>query len=100
LNIHKKEKDVIVEEVKELKSKGQLNPIIVNKKTDNKIEDFFGKKSDFVKRKNKSKKRKGEDAAEDIEDSESDDSVEVVYTGTSQLNKTTIPIVSSKADNK
>lgn len=50
-----------VEEVKELKSKGVLNPIIVNKKenTKTKIEDFFQKQKEmnsFVKKKKKSSK--------------------------------------------
>ena len=45
--ISRAEKDAIVEEVKELKSKGTLNPVIVNNKKEKKdkkeklIDDFF-----------------------------------------------------------
>lgn len=41
--INATEKEEIIENVKELKSKGTLNPVIVNKKKVNKIEDFFKK---------------------------------------------------------
>lgn len=62
--------DECVEEVKELKSKGVLNPVIINKKekTKHKIEDFFKKQKDlnsFVQKKSKSK---ADNTPEEIED--------------------------------
>ncbi len=65
-HINKAEMDKCVEEVKELKSKGVLNPIIIKKSDKSKIDSFFQKKqklNDFVARKSK-----GKAEPEDIED--------------------------------
>lgn len=112
MKIQKVEKDDCVEEVKELKSKGQLNPIIVNKKKkENKIEDFFKKKQllkDFVQRKkptSKSRKRKGinyeeEDIEDsDVEDDEDEDQYIPAADKGANLNKTTIPLVTNHKGN-
>jgi predicted transcriptional regulator len=42
-HIKKAEKDDCLEEVKELKSKGVLNPVIPKVSTKQKIDDFFNK---------------------------------------------------------
>lgn len=76
--INRAEKDEIVKEVGELKSKGQLNPVVVNhKKDDPKIDDFFKRKeklNDFVAdRKSKKKKKTVESEEEDVEESDEEE---------------------------
>ena len=65
-----------MEEVKELKSKGILNPVITSTKqtTKNKIEDFFKKQQEvnaFVKKKSKGKLTTKDCEPEEIEGSSS-----------------------------
>ena len=64
--------DDLIEEVKDLKSKGTLNPAPVKVNTKKKIEDFFKKQrdlNDFVKKGSHSDSRE-----EDIEESEPEES--------------------------
>eukprot|EP00347_Sterkiella_histriomuscorum_P013935 403362793 len=109
-HIKKAEMDQCVEEVKELKSKGTLNPVIIRKispaqpATKNKIEDFFKKQKDlnsFVKKPSKRRNAANNQSFdEDIEDSDqeeskndksrdinqSDDESEEKYDGVQSLN--------------
>ena len=72
-HIKKAELGECLEEVKELKQRGLLNPVIVSTKPKtNKIDDFFKKQkevNDFVKKKSKNKLTSKDCEAEEIEES-------------------------------
>jgi hypothetical protein len=56
-----------------LKEANKLNPVIVNRKKEKKkIDDFFNKTADFVKRSKRAKKTKTITLEEDIEESENE----------------------------
>lgn len=79
-HIKKAHLDDCIEEVKELNTKGTLNPVVIAKpkpNTKQKIEDFFKKQKDlnnFVKKKTAGSKSKCRE--EDIDDSSSQDGQE------------------------
>lgn len=67
-----------IEQVLDLKEKGQLNPTIAKpKKTEQKIEDFFKKagNQEFIKRKLKESKKSKKIDTEEIENSSDDEDI-------------------------